>query len=104
MIAGGKFWLALILARDSHVCHVCVRKTGRPEQTYYVRRNLLHLGCRRSRSRVELVDKQAGESVELHQVQRLPEVFLRLTGEPADDVCGDGYTRDPKRESEALLE
>lgn len=66
-------------------------------------RNLLHLGCRRTRSRVKLVDEQTGESVEFHQVQRLLEVFLRLTRKSTDYVCGDGYTRHPERERKSLL-
>lgn len=56
-------------------------------------RYLLHLGSRRPGSGVELVYEETGESVELHQVHSLLEVFFRLTGEAADYVGSDGHTR-----------
>lgn len=74
----------------------------RADQTYYVRWDLLHLGCRRSRSGVKLVDEQTGELVELHQVQRLLEVFLCLTRKATNYVCGNGYTRDSARQKKSL--
>lgn len=72
------------------------------DQTHYVRWYLLHLGCRRSRSGVKLVDEQTGEVVELHQVQRLLEVFLCLTRKATNDVRGNGYTRDSVRQKQSL--
>lgn len=64
---------------------------------------LLHFGCRRTRSRVKLVDEQTGEPVVFHQVQCLLEVFLRLSRKSTDYVCGNGYTRDPETERKSLL-
>lgn len=72
------------------------------DQTYYVRWYLLHLGCRRTRSGVKLVDEQTGELVELHQVQRLLEVFLCLTRKATNYVRGNGYTRDSARQKKSL--
>ncbi len=61
---------------------------------------LLHLGSRCTGPGVELVDEETGESVEFHQVYRLLEVFLRLTRKTADYICSNGYTWDPKKETE----
>ena len=70
----------------SHTHHIC----------WY----LLHLGGRCTRSGVELVDEETGESVAFHQVYRLLEVFLCLTGKTADYIGSDGYTWDPKGETD----
>lgn len=66
-----------------------------------MRWHLLHLGSRCPGPGVELVDEETGEPVQLHQVYRLQEVFLRLTWEPTDYICGDGDAWDPKKEKES---
>lgn len=64
---------------------------------------LLHFGSWCTRSGVELVDEETGESVAFHQIHCLLEVFLGLTRKTADYICRDGYTWDPKREAKRLL-
>lgn len=77
------------------------KKVKCDDQTYYVRWYLLHLGCRRARSWVKLVDEQTGELVEFYQVQCLMEVFFCLTRKATNDIRGNGYTRDSARQKKS---
>ncbi len=63
--------------------------------SHHVSWDLLHLGRWSSRSRVELVDEEAGKAVLPHKLQRLLKVLLRLSWETADDVRGNSDAWNP---------
>lgn len=72
-------------------------------KSHHVSWNLLHLGRWSSRSRVELVDEEAGEAVLPHELHRLLKVLLRLSWETTDDVCGNSDAWNPTGDTQETV-
>lgn len=88
--------------RQIQICHKTSIKRVLLVHTHHMRWYLFHLGSRCTGSGVELVDEETWELIEFYQVYCLLEVFFCLTRKTADYVCGNGYTWNPKRDTETF--